>query len=150
MTIGPNQDRPVDAGKGKIMFGKLCTILALVSLVACGQETGRIDEAEQVVPDFHLALSDGDLAGIYRRAAPELQRQESAGAFMARLQKQRSALGGIRGSERSSAKVEGERITLAYNTFYEKAQASEVFVILAIPGQAPKLAAYRLRSPVLD
>jgi hypothetical protein len=132
------------------MFRTLCAILALTLFAACGQDAKHIDEAEHAVPDFHLALIDGDLAGIYQRAAPELQQQESAEAFVARLQKQRIALGSIRGTERSRAKVEGERITLDYTTFYEKAQASEEFVILAIKGQPPKLAGYRLISPTLD
>ncbi len=132
------------------MFTRLCATLALLALAACGADAQRIDEAERAVPDFHLALIDRDFAGIYQRAAPELQQQETAEAFVARLQKQRAALGGIRGTERSGARVEGDHITLGYNTFYEAQQASEEFVILAPAGQAPKLAAYRLLSPRLD
>ncbi|MEN3113145.1 hypothetical protein ACFONG_15385 [Uliginosibacterium paludis] len=132
------------------MFRSFLAALALVSLAACGQDARRIDEAERAVPDFHLALIDGDFAGIYQRAAPELQQQETAEAFVARLQTQRKALGSIRGTERSSAKVEGERVTLSYNTFYEAQQASEEFVILAPAGQPPRLAGYRLLSPKLD
>lgn len=135
------------------MVRKLAALLALSAtflLAGCGHDTERIDEAERAVPEFHLALMDGDLAGIYQRAAPELQQQESAQDFVGRLQRQHAALGGVRGTERSSAKIDGERVTLTYNTFYEKAQASEEFVIVDQDGQPPRLAGYRLISPALE
>lgn len=126
------------------MFRILCILLVTGLLASCGDEAQRIEAAERAVPEFHLALIDGDLAGIWQRAAPELQRQESAEAFVARLAAQRRALGGVRGTERSAARREGERVTLRYTSFYEKAQVEEEFVILAPPAGAPRLAGYRL------
>lgn len=132
------------------MVRKLCILLALGLLAACGNEVPRIDAAERAVPEFHLALIDNDLAGIWQRAAPELQRQEGIDAFVARLAAQRKALGGVRGTERSAAETEGEHVRLRYNSFYEKGQVEEEFLIFAPPGQAPQLAGYRLLSRLED
>lgn len=132
------------------MSSKLSGLLLVLLLAACGAQTETIDAAERAVPDFHLALMDGDFAGIYQRAAPDLQQSYDAADFVAHMQKQRVALGGVRGTERSKANVDGELVTLRYNTFYEKAQAEEEFVVRLAPGQPPRLAEYRLLKPQLE
>ncbi|MDQ7988474.1 MAG: hypothetical protein REI09_02465 [Candidatus Dactylopiibacterium sp.] len=132
------------------MPGKILCAALLTLLTACGPDTGRIDAAERLVPEFHLALIDGDFDGIYARAAPELRQAQDAAAFAGRLQRQRAALGAVRGTERVEAAVDGEVVRLRYRTFYERGPASEAFVVRLTPGGAPSLMAYRLLEPALD
>lgn len=123
-------------------------MLAACLLAGCAKPADP-DQAEQAVPQFHMALIDGDFAGVYARAGKELQQSQPQQDFVSYLQKVRSSLGEVKGAERTATKVEGRRVTLTYKTAYANGPATEEFVIRADEGQEPVLAAYRLLTPAL-
>lgn len=107
------------------------------------------DQAEHAVPEFHLALMEGDFAGIYQRAAPELRQAQSQAEFVAYLQQVRARLGEVRGADRTATRVDGRDVTLTYRSNYAAAAASEEFVIRQEQDRPPQLLRYRLLSPAL-
>lgn len=128
---------------------KIVGAMLVVCVLAGCAKPADPDQAEQAVPQFHMALMGGDFAGIYDRAARELQQSQSQQDFVAYLQKVRSTLGEVKGAERTATQVEGRRVTLTYKTAYANGPATEEFVIRADEGQAPVLVAYRLLTPAL-
>lgn len=130
------------------MWKFMGAMLAVCVLASCAKPADP-DQAEQAVPQFHMALMGGDFSGIYGRAARELQQAQSQQDFVSYLQKVRSALGEVKGAERTATKIEGRRVTLSYKTSYANGPATEEFVIRADEGQEPVLVAYRLLTPVL-
>lgn len=129
------------------MMKNILWLLGVLFLAACTAQLDA-DEAEHAVPEFHLALMGGDFAGIYQRAAPGLQAQESQSAFVARLQRQHAVLGEVRGADRTATEVKGREARLTYRTAYAAGVVSEEFVIQQLDGAAPRLLAYRLLSPL--
>ncbi|MDP5238400.1 membrane lipoprotein lipid attachment site-containing protein [Uliginosibacterium sp. 31-16] len=122
--------------------------LALLALAGCSKPADP-DLAEQAVPQFHMALIDGDFDGIYSRAAGELKRSQSQQEFVRYLQAVRRTLGEVKGAERTATKVAGRLVTLTYTSNYANGLATEEFVIRADENQEPVLAGYRVLTPAL-
>ena len=122
-------------------------LLALAGLLGACTPPVNPDEAEQAVPAFHMALIEGDFAGIWQRAAPALREAQPQAEFVAGLQKIRSTLGEVRGADRVATQVAGRQATLTYRTAYANGAAREEFVIVQDEGQAPQLLRYRLLEP---
>lgn len=131
------------------MFKQLGVVLALCALAGCGKPADP-DQAEQAVPQFHMALIESDFDGIYQRASEDLQKRQPQGAFVAYLKSVRGKLGEVRGADRTGTKVDGRVVTLTYNTVYANGPATEEFVIRAEEGKEPVLVSYRLLSPSLE
>ncbi|MDO6386576.1 MULTISPECIES: hypothetical protein [Uliginosibacterium] len=126
---------------------KWIALLALACLLGACTPPVNPDEAEHAVPAFHLAMIEGDFAGIYQRAAPALREAQAQAEFVAGLQKIRARLGEVRGAERMTTTVDGRQATLTYTTAYANGAAREEFVIVQEEGQAPQLLRYRLLEP---
>jgi hypothetical protein len=131
------------------MMKRIVVAFFCATALAAAAKPADPDEAEQAVPQFHMALLSGDFAGIYQRAAPALRARQTQAGFVAALQRQRAQLGGVRGADRTATKVHGREVTLTYKTVYEAGPAREEFVILHEAGQAPLLLRYRLLAPAL-
>lgn len=127
------------------LLGMLCLLGALAGCAAPADP----DQAELAVPEFHLALLEGDFAGIWQRAAPALREAQTQAEFVAYLQQVRNKLGEVRSADRTATRVDGREVTLTYRTVYAAAPASEEFVIRLEEGQAPQLLRYRLLTPAL-
>lgn len=122
--------------------------LALWALAGCTKPADP-DLAEQAVPQFHMALIEGDFDGIYSRAAGELKRRQSQQEFVRYLQAVRRTLGEVKGADRTATKVDGRLVILTYASNYARGPATEEFVIRADENQPPLLAGYRLLAPAL-
>lgn len=125
-----------------------CMLLLAGLLAGCARPADP-DEAEQAVPQFHMALMEKDFAGIYQRADAALRADQSQDAFVAYLQKQQARLGEVRGANRTATQVKGREVTLTYASDYAGGMATEEFVVRQEEGLPPQIVSYRLLSPAL-
>ncbi|HSD38123.1 MAG TPA: DUF4019 domain-containing protein [Rhodocyclaceae bacterium] len=128
--------------------------LTAATLLACAKPVEvDPDVAEQPVPLFHMALNGGNVAEIYDTAAAELKQQESQQDFVARLEKVRSKMGPVQGTERQGWKaVENSGsvlVTLTYKTRYAAGEAEEEFLV-RMKDNTNTLAGYKIKAKPLN
>ncbi|HEY2363152.1 MAG TPA: hypothetical protein VGK36_18670 [Candidatus Angelobacter sp.] len=127
------------------------SIIYLVLLISCvSVRPGYIEDdkrdALRAIENFHARLSSGQYAAIYDASDPALQQTGSREELIAAMQATRARFGEFRQVTDSEMNVivhAPVEIRAAYNSKFEKGDATELFVFLR-RGNQIKLAMYQI------
>jgi hypothetical protein len=149
-----NMKKSMKTGLRSPIHSFILICLASITLLACAKPVEvDPDVAEQPVPLFHMALNGGNVAEIYNTAAADLKQHESQQDFVARLEKVRSKMGPVQGTERQSWKAVEDSgsvlVTLTYKSRYAAGEAEEEFLV-RMKDNTNTLAGYKIKAKPLD
>lgn len=130
----------------------LSCLLVLFSLAAQAKDADIADQAEQAVPQFHMAINGNNFDSIWQHADEALQKRIPQKTFVAKLADQKNKLGEVQAAKRTSWKLRKQGgdtlVTLRYKTTYAKGEAAEEFVV-RLHGTAAQITNYRIKAKAL-
>jgi hypothetical protein len=125
----------------------LVLTLGLAVVVSCGALQDR-GAAEAAVDRFHVLFNEASDSVIYNEADPELRRSMTVPAFAVLLRSMHRDLGIFKQARRTGLDAEKEKVSLVYDSEFERGRATERFTYTIRQAKA-YLVAYEVTSPVL-
>ncbi len=126
---------------------RVCTVLTVATLTACGGSERDKESAARAMDQFHARYNESEYGKIYDTAGPEFQEKNVRGDFLQRLAEVHHKLGDYRTCDRRSWETNlfgaDTRVTLHYRTTFTAGEADEEF-IYTVAGARATLRVYRI------
>ena len=135
------------------MRSLFCLVLLTLPLHALAASDADIaDQAERAIPQFHMSINGDQFDAIWQRADEKLKQRRPQAQFVAQLGEQKSRLGDVQSTQRTSWKLRKQGsdslVTLRYRTQYAKGVAAEEFLV-HLHGNSASIAHYHVKAPAL-